>query len=109
VSRIGRKPIPVLDGVTVKVEPEVVHVTGPRGALSERKSRDIGVDQEDGTLVVDELGHDAPVGAEDGDPRTGRGAAHLGADAATALEPARFLRDKTHARLPTFLATCSPS
>jgi large subunit ribosomal protein L6 len=52
MSRIGRKPIPVPDGVTVVVEPEVVHVTGPRGALSERKSRDIGVDQEDGTLVV---------------------------------------------------------
>ena len=38
MSRIGRKPIPVPDGVTVKVEPEVVHVTGPSGALSERKS-----------------------------------------------------------------------
>jgi large subunit ribosomal protein L6 len=52
MSRIGRKPIPVPDGVTVVVEPEVVHVTGPRGALSERKSRDIGVEQQDGTLVV---------------------------------------------------------
>jgi len=52
MSRIGRKPIPIPDGVTVKVEPEVVHVTGPRGALSERKSRDIGVTQEDGVLVV---------------------------------------------------------
>src|SRR5919202_6408239 len=52
MSRIGRKPIPVPDGVTVKVEPEVVHVTGPRGALSERKNRDIGVEQEDGVLTV---------------------------------------------------------
>src|SRR5881397_4443064 len=52
MSRIGRKPIPVPDGVTVTVEPEVVHVTGPRGALSERKSRDIGIDQNDGELVV---------------------------------------------------------
>ena len=52
MSRIGRKPIPVPDGVTVKVEPEVVHVTGPRGALSERKSRDIGVEQGDGVLTV---------------------------------------------------------
>jgi large subunit ribosomal protein L6 len=52
VSRIGRKPIPVPDGVTVKVEPEVVHVTGPRGALSERKPRDIAVEQNDGELVV---------------------------------------------------------
>ncbi len=52
MSRIGRKPIPVPAGVTVKVEPEVVHVTGPRGALSERKNRDIGVEEQDGTLVV---------------------------------------------------------
>ena len=52
MSRIGRKPIPVPDGVNVVIEPEVVHVTGPRGSLSERKSRDIGVEQNDGELVV---------------------------------------------------------
>jgi large subunit ribosomal protein L6 len=52
MSRIGRKPIPVPDGVNVVVEPEVVHVTGPRGSLSERKSRDIGVAEEDGVLNV---------------------------------------------------------
>jgi large subunit ribosomal protein L6 len=52
MSRIGRKPIPVPNGVTVVVEPEVVHVTGPRGALSERKSRDIGVEEQDGTILV---------------------------------------------------------
>jgi len=52
MSRIGRQPIPVPAGVTVKVEPEVVHVTGPRGALSERKSRDIGVEEHDGVLTV---------------------------------------------------------
>ena len=52
MSRIGRKPIPVPSGVTVVVEPEVVHVTGPRGALSERKNRDIGVEEQDGVLTV---------------------------------------------------------
>jgi large subunit ribosomal protein L6 len=52
MSRIGRKPIPVPDGVTVAIEPEVVHVTGPRGALSERVPRDIDVRQEDGELLV---------------------------------------------------------
>ena len=52
MSRIGRKPIPVPTGVTVVVEPEVVHVTGPRGALSERKNRDIGVEEQDGVLLV---------------------------------------------------------
>jgi large subunit ribosomal protein L6 len=52
MSRIGRKPIPIPTGVTVKVEPEVVHVTGPRGALSERKNRDIVVAEEGEELVV---------------------------------------------------------
>ncbi len=52
MSRIGRKPIPVPDGVTIKIEPEVVHVTGPRGALSERIHRDITVTQEDDRLLV---------------------------------------------------------
>jgi large subunit ribosomal protein L6 len=52
MSRIGRKPIPIPTGVTVKVEPEIVHVTGPRGALSERKNRDIVVAEEGDELVV---------------------------------------------------------
>ena len=53
MARIGRKPIPVPDGVNVVIEPEVVHVTGPRGALSERVHRDIGVERDDdGVLTV---------------------------------------------------------
>jgi large subunit ribosomal protein L6 len=52
VSRIGRKPIPVPDTVTVTIEPELVRVHGPRGELSERVHRDITVEQEDGQLVV---------------------------------------------------------
>jgi large subunit ribosomal protein L6 len=52
VSRIGKKPIPVPDGVTVTIEPEVVRVAGPRGDLSERKNRDIGVEEKDGELHV---------------------------------------------------------
>jgi large subunit ribosomal protein L6 len=52
MSRIGKKPIPVPAGVTVVVEPEVVHVTGPRGGLSERKSRDIAVALEGAEVLV---------------------------------------------------------
>src|SRR3954468_23212338 len=52
MSRIGRKPIPVPTGVTVKVDPEVVSVVGPRGGLEERKSRDIEVVQEGEELLV---------------------------------------------------------
>src|ERR687884_636237 len=52
MSRIGKKPIPVPAGVTVTVEPEIVHVVGPRGGLEERKSRDIEVVQEGDELLV---------------------------------------------------------
>jgi large subunit ribosomal protein L6 len=52
MSRIGRKPIPVPDTVSVTIEPEVVRVAGPRGDLSERKARVIEVRQEDGQLLV---------------------------------------------------------
>ena len=52
MSRIGKKPIPIPAGVTVAVEPEVVHVTGPRGGLSERKNREIDVRQDGDELLV---------------------------------------------------------
>jgi large subunit ribosomal protein L6 len=52
VSRIGKQPIPVPDGVEVAIEPELVRVKGPRGELSERVARDIEVTREDGQLVV---------------------------------------------------------
>jgi large subunit ribosomal protein L6 len=45
MSRIGKKPIPVPDGVTISVEPELVRVHGPRGELTERVPRDINVEQ----------------------------------------------------------------
>ncbi|MEA2178428.1 MAG: large subunit ribosomal protein [Solirubrobacteraceae bacterium] len=52
MSRIGRKPIPVPETVTVTIEPELVRVHGPRGELSERVHRDIKVAEEDGNLLV---------------------------------------------------------
>jgi large subunit ribosomal protein L6 len=52
VSRIGKQPIPLPDGVDVSIEPELVRVKGPKGELEERVVRDISVEQEDGQLVV---------------------------------------------------------
>jgi large subunit ribosomal protein L6 len=45
MSRIGKQPIPVPTGVTVAIEPERVTVNGPKGELTERIARDIGVEQ----------------------------------------------------------------
>ena len=52
MSRIGKQPISVPEGVDVAVEPERVSVTGPKGSLEERVSRDIRVEQRDGEIVV---------------------------------------------------------
>lgn len=52
MSRIGRKPIPVPDGVEIKIEPELVTVKGPKGELSERVNRDMKIEQTDGEIQV---------------------------------------------------------
>jgi large subunit ribosomal protein L6 len=52
MSRIGRQPIAVPDGVEISVEPELVRVKGPKGELAERVARDIDVKQDDGQVLV---------------------------------------------------------
>jgi len=52
MSRIGRAPIPVPSGVEVTIEPELVRVNGPKGALQERIPRDITVTREEDVLHV---------------------------------------------------------
>jgi large subunit ribosomal protein L6 len=52
MSRIGKQPIPVPDGVEVTIEPDLVKVKGPKGELEERVSRQIGVAQENGEILV---------------------------------------------------------
>jgi large subunit ribosomal protein L6 len=52
VSRIGKQPIPVPDGVEITIEPELVKVKGPKGELQERVARDIGIEQQNGEVVV---------------------------------------------------------
>jgi large subunit ribosomal protein L6 len=52
MSRIGKQPIPLPEGVEVTIEPELVSVKGPRGELSERVNRAIDVRQENGEVTV---------------------------------------------------------
>jgi large subunit ribosomal protein L6 len=42
----------VPSGVDVFIEPEVVRVKGPKGELEQRVSREMKIQQEDGTIVV---------------------------------------------------------
>ena len=53
MSRIGRKPIPVPDGVTVEVKPGLVSVKGPKGELSQVVSTEMTVTRSNGDLTVE--------------------------------------------------------
>jgi large subunit ribosomal protein L6 len=52
MSRIGKKPITVPEGVEVKVGPGHVTVKGPKGDLEQDISPEIKVEQEDGNVSV---------------------------------------------------------
>jgi len=52
VSRIGRKPIPVPEGVRINIEGNHVTVEGPRGKLSRSFHPDIKIALKDNQIVV---------------------------------------------------------
>ncbi len=52
MSRIGRKPIPIPEAVTVELAPGRVAVKGPKGELAQTVSADMAVEQADGALTV---------------------------------------------------------
>jgi large subunit ribosomal protein L6 len=52
MSRIGKKPISVPEGVTVDVAPGAVVVKGPKGELSQQVSPRMTISEDDGTLTV---------------------------------------------------------
>jgi large subunit ribosomal protein L6 len=53
MSRIGRKPIQIPEGVEVQVETGTVKVKGPKGELSQELNREMKVEVDDGTLKVE--------------------------------------------------------
>ena len=53
MSRIGKKPIEVPEGVTVAIEPGLVSVKGPKGELSQAVSAEMKVTQANGMLTVE--------------------------------------------------------
>ena len=52
MSRIGNRKIEVPEGVTVKVENDVVTVTGPKGSLSQKMLKGISLEQEGNTITL---------------------------------------------------------
>ena len=52
MSRIGKQPVPLPEGVTVEIVDRAVTVKGPKGDLSYMHEKGIAVVQRDGELVV---------------------------------------------------------
>ena len=52
MSRIGRKPVPVPDAVTVEIAPGNIAIKGPKGELQQTFSQDMTVEQGEGVLTV---------------------------------------------------------
>jgi large subunit ribosomal protein L6 len=67
MSRIGKKPVVVLNGVTISVSAEnVITVKGPKGELKQEVDRDIKVEIKDGEVLftrpTDQIRHRAMHG-----------------------------------------------
>ncbi len=52
MSRIGKKPIPIPDDVTVAIEGNQVTVKGPKGTLTRRFDPEMRIEQQDRQIVV---------------------------------------------------------
>jgi large subunit ribosomal protein L6 len=52
MSRIGNKPIPVPKGVTIEQNGSTLVVKGPRGTLEQTFHPEMGIEQEDGQLLI---------------------------------------------------------
>lgn len=53
MSRIGKAPISIPEGVNITVDKNIVNVKGPKGELSQSIDPDITCSLEDGTLTVE--------------------------------------------------------
>ena len=53
MSRIGKQPIELPDGVSVEAKPGEVKVKGPKGELTQMVSADMKVEQSEGAITVE--------------------------------------------------------
>lgn len=65
MSRIGKAPISIPQGVTVTINGNLVTVKGKLGELTQ-EVKDIAVKQEDGQLIVENVGNSKELGAKHG-------------------------------------------
>ena len=75
MSRIGNKPVSIVDGVTVSVTDGNIDIEGPKGKLSYRHRPEVSVAVEDGVVKVSRGRNDKNSRAFHG-PHPGLGAKH---------------------------------
>ncbi|MDD4507566.1 MAG: 50S ribosomal protein L6 [Eubacteriaceae bacterium] len=52
MSRIGKAPVAILDGVDVKLDGHTITVKGPKGSLTRDLHPDMGIEIKDGEVIV---------------------------------------------------------
>ena len=70
MSRIGKQPIPIPNGVTITVDPQTITVAGPKGTLSQFTMPDVEVKQEGDQVIVTRANDEAPARSKHGLMRT---------------------------------------
>lgn len=55
MSRIGKLPITIPDGVTIGTETDQIVVTGPKGSLQQFNMPEVKISQADGAIVVERI------------------------------------------------------
>ena len=63
MSRIGRKPIPIPQGVKVQVDGATVRAEGPKGKLAQPVPSGLSAKVENNVLVISRAGDDRKVRA----------------------------------------------
>jgi large subunit ribosomal protein L6 len=70
MSRIGKKPIKIPEGVTVRIDGSSVSAVGPKGALTYEHQPEIAVKQENNSLHVERIAETAKAKSLHGLTRT---------------------------------------
>jgi large subunit ribosomal protein L6 len=56
ISRLGKRPLPIPEGVTVEINGNIVKVRGPKGELQDKMPETVNVKVEDGNVLVESDG-----------------------------------------------------
>jgi len=66
MSRVGREPVTIPDGVKVSIDSGLITVKGPKGSVSEKLLEGIPVDVSDGLVTVKRAGDSGDLRAKHG-------------------------------------------